>query len=400
MKVLHVLYQSLPQISGSSIRSRDILMSQQEFGIEVVAITSPFQSGSSEVEYLDNIRYVRTSIREESDISDKQRPLIKRLTRLFKIFSFRNKIKKLIIDEKPDIIHAHAMFFCGLPSLFLGKKFGIPVVYEVRSLWMLNKEKSNKNYIKKIVEKTIYKVELFVMKRVSKVVVINENLKTELVQNGISNKNIEIIKNAVNVTLINHLKTQAVSKNCPTAECVFGYIGTLTPHEGIDFLIDSFKDFNIMHPKTKLIIYGSGIQTTIVKQMSDKTTNVHFMGSIKPNEVFKAFADIDVIVNPRYRNKLTESVTPLKPLEAMAYGKIFIGSDVGGIKELVDDNKNGFLFKAGKKQALIDKMSFVLELSKKEKENVIASAYNYVIKKKSWLRNASGYNEIYKTLKR
>ncbi len=52
-------------------------------------------------------------------------------------YEIERLVAKIIELEEPDILHAHAMFFCALPAILLGKKYKIPVVYEVRSLWML-----------------------------------------------------------------------------------------------------------------------------------------------------------------------------------------------------------------------------------------------------------------------
>ena len=49
---------------------------------------------------------------------------------------------------------------------------------------------------------------------------------------------------------------------------------------------------------------------------------------------------------------MTELVTPLKPLEAMAQGQLFVASDVGGHKELITHKQTGVLFKAGSADAL------------------------------------------------
>ena len=75
MKVLHVLYQSLPQVSGSSIRSRDILMSQKDIGIDVVAITSGFQGSEDgrKEDIINEIRYIRTSTQKETTITDNKK---------------------------------------------------------------------------------------------------------------------------------------------------------------------------------------------------------------------------------------------------------------------------------------------------------------------------------------
>jgi glycogen(starch) synthase len=397
MKILHILYQSLPQISGSSIRSRDILMSQKEIGLDVIAVTSPFQNGIKNEECIDGITYFRTSIQDENTISDNPKGLFKRIFRFLKIIPFSFKLKKLIIAEEPQILHAHAMFFCGLPAIYYGWKYRIPVVYEVRSLWMLSKANFKKTSSKILIERLLFQLELYVMKKVSMVIAINDNLKEELVLNGIPKEKIEVIKNAVNVTLINNLKANNKKTNSSN-RINFGYIGTLTPHEGIDFLIDAFKDVNSIYPEAKLLIYGSGIESKSIKKLASEVKGVEFYGSVNPNEIYQAFSLIDVIVNPRYKNKLTDSVTPLKPLEAMAYEKLVIGSDVGGIKELITHNENGFLFKAGDKKSLVATMVNVIKLDFRRQELFKSKGRSYVINEKSWLTNANKYQNIYNSM--
>src|SRR5690606_19766326 len=143
---------------------------------------------------------------------------------------------------------------------------------------------------------------------------------------------IEVINNAVNTLLIENLKQNSKKKGNDFSAINFGYIGTLTPLEGLDLLIDVFREFTKEHPKIQLNIYGSGIEEKRLKALSENHPNINFFGAIVPDEIPIAFDNIDVIINPRHQNKLTDSVTPLKPLEAMAYDKLFIGSDVGGIK--------------------------------------------------------------------
>lgn len=66
------------------------------------------------------------------------------------------------------------------------------------------------------------------------------------------------------------------------------------------------------------------------------------------------YAAVDVLAYPRYPMRLTDLVTPLKPLEAMAMGKALVASDVGGHKELIRDGETGLLFPAGTRSALAD----------------------------------------------
>ena len=400
MKVLHILYQSLPQISGSSIRSRDILMSQKEVGIDVVAVTAPFQKSITSEETLYGIKHYRTSVGGEDRISDKAKSFGKRALKFWGIFRFYGQLKRIVRTEKPDVLHAHAMFFCGLPAIWLGRKFNIPVVYEIRSLWMLKKQKSKQNLLRLSLERILYNIEKYVARKASRVVVISDGLLSELVASGIPEEKIVVIRNAVNTGLVEQFTALESKGEQSNDRFHVGYIGTLTPHEGIDMLIDAFELFHQDHPKTKLLIYGNGIEKdSICEQLEDKQHAI-YKGTLNPMEVYKGFEQLDVIVNPRYKNKLTDSVTPLKPLEAMAYGKIFIGSDVGGIKELVKEGQTGFLFQAGNKAELVRTLKKVYNLNRSNAEDLRATAKDFVRKQKSWLSNAALYKALYNTLTR
>lgn len=400
MKILHVLYQSLPQISGSSIRSRDILMSQKEIGLEVIAITSPFQNTESDkgIDHINGIKYIRTSKRKENIISDKREHFIKRLFHFFSIFPFSFQLYKTVKNEKPDVLHAHAMFFCGIPALLVGKLTKTPVIYEFRSLWMYQKASKTKSAFTKIVESILYKIERFTLKKAAHAILLNDNLKEYLFKHNSLPINHTIINNAVNTSLINELKKKAPPQKRPL---VFGYIGTLTAYEGIEFMIEAFQELFNEDITNKLLLYGKGMNTKSVIQQIEKRKdidNIVYKGAIAPSEIFTAFSEIDVIINPRLSTNLTNSVTPLKPLEAMAYEKIFVGSDVGGITELVKHNINGLIFKAENKDDLKKTIRQIIEMTEKERKQLINSSLEYVMQNKSWIANAKKYQNIYNSL--
>ncbi|MDB9858175.1 glycosyltransferase [Flavobacteriaceae bacterium] len=401
MKVLHVLYQSLPQVSGSSIRSRDIMLSQKEVGIEVLAITAPFQNSISKkgLDIIDDITYIRTSQNTKNSITDLRKGVLQRIYRVFSILIFSQKLFSTIKKEKPDVLHAHAMFFCAIPSLVLGKVFNIPVVYEFRSLWMYQKTNSrNKGFINKKIEIFLIHVEIFCLKKAAHAVILNENLKEFIFSKTNKPFKNTIINNAVNTSLIEKLKASITPIS--RKDFVFGYVGTITEYEGLEFLIQTFQELYDDGFKHKLIIYGKGVNKQSVQDQiiarSDINT-ISYKGAIAPSEVYKAFSEIDVIINPRLNTPKTNSVTPLKPLEAMAYEKLFIGSDVRGIKEIVPQG-TGFLFSSENKNDLKKVVKKVASLSPQDRNHHKKEALAFVVSHKSWLQNAAKYKEIYTTL--
>ena len=282
--------------------------------------------------------------------------------------------------------------FFAIVAIALGKRFKIPVCYEVRSLWEEREKKSAVSFIETIQPKIIYYLETKCMRNVDQVIVINENLKNDIISRGISN--IEIIPNAVNLNL---LKKNRDLTN-PRKELAFGYIGSVSPIEGLDLAVKVWSKLEKEGFKNKFHIFGNGSFLKELKALtvSFGVNNIIFHGNIDTNQIDQAFNMLDVIVNPRTKSRISDTVTPLKPLEAMAYKKLVIASDVGGMRELIKDNKTGVLFKSDSEQAL--KETIINVINTGANKDIIESAYRYVYTKKNWNNNADKYRLIYEKL--
>jgi hypothetical protein len=95
--------------------------------------------------------------------------------------------------------------------------------------------------------------------------------------------------------------------------------------------------------------------------------------------------------------RLTEIVTPLKPLEAMAQGRMFVASDVGGHRELIRDGETGFLFPAGDAGALAHAIEAVLG-RRDEWPRLQAQARRFVETERTWTRSVAHYADVYASL--
>ena len=389
MKVLHILYQSLPNISGSSIRSRDILNNQLKIGDKPIVITSPFQnpktSGKS-YEEIDGIKYYRTFSNSNELVNENKSSISLQLKKLSRLIRFTIQVYKVSKKEQVDVIHAHAMFFCAIAgkitSIFLRK----PLIYEVRSLWEERFKRTN--FLNYLIFSLVTFLETFCMYLADQIVTINQNLKVELQKRLILKKRkITVVENAVDLDLVFNSK---VRRN----ELVFGYIGTLSPIEGLDLLITTFKNLDISN---QLLIFGDGIELEKLKKLSIGCNNIRFLGKLSSSEIYKAYNQIDIVVNPRKSTYLTNSVTPLKTIEAMAYKKLVIASDVGGMKELIKDDKTGILFKS---EDLSKLEKVILDVLEKDDLNyIINNAYNYINNQRNWFNNAKLYKKLYSDLK-
>jgi glycosyltransferase involved in cell wall biosynthesis len=95
--------------------------------------------------------------------------------------------------------------------------------------------------------------------------------------------------------------------------------------------------------------------------------------------------------------RLTDLVTPLKPLEAMAQGKLLVASDVGGHRELIRDGETGVLFQAGDARALATAIERVLS-SPDDGERIRRAGRAFVESERTWARSAANYRTVYRSV--
>jgi glycosyltransferase involved in cell wall biosynthesis len=113
--------------------------------------------------------------------------------------------------------------------------------------------------------------------------------------------------------------------------------------------------------------------------------------------VQKYYDQVDIFVYPRYSMRLTELVTPLKPLEAMAQGRLVVASDVGGHRELIADRKTGWLFRAGD---VDDLARTVLELLRTPDAwpGIRQAGRRFVEEERNWAASVRRYRRVYQAL--
>src|SRR5690606_18297091 len=130
MRVLHVLDHSIPLHSGYTFRTRSILREQRALGWETFHVTGSKQnSGEMREETVDGLHFYRTPFAAS--------PLAKLpvLNQKQVIDGLVRRLSEVIPQIKPDVLHAHSPSLNAIAALRAGKKFGIPVVYEVRAFW-------------------------------------------------------------------------------------------------------------------------------------------------------------------------------------------------------------------------------------------------------------------------
>lgn len=395
MKILHVLDHSIPLHSGYTFRTYSILQEQAKLGWETSHVTSIKQIGSeSDEETCSNLKFYRTPCK------NKLISKIPVLNQWYVIRSLQQRLMEVIEKEQPDIIHAHSPCLNGVAAINAAKKFSIPVVYEMRASWEDAAVEHGTTTEGSLRYKLTRALETFVFKRVHGITTICYGLKRDIVERKIGQTPIEVIPNAVNANEFEYTQVSGESirdKYNLGQSHVIGFIGSFYAYEGLDLLIDALHAMQAGKLDVKCLLVGGGPEEQRLKDMVKQyglENKVIFTGRVPHDQVSEYYQMIDVLVYPRHPARLTDIVTPLKPLEAMAMGKVFIASDVGGHIEILPERLHSVLFKAGSIEALVNALEETI--ANKPLQALFSGwARNHVKQERNWAKSVFGYINLY-----
>ncbi len=389
LRVLHVLDHSIPLHSGYTFRTLAILREQDRLGWQTLQLTTPKQGpGTALEETIDGRKFFRTPSQTNAGLVKQMQLTAKR-------------IAQVVEQEKPDLIHAHSPVLNALPALWVRLTKRLPVVYEMRASWEdaavdhgTTSEGSARYRFSRALES-------FALKRADQVTTICEGLRGDIAARGVAAEKITVIPNAVDVSSFQfgvpadpalqlRLGLQGAT--------VVGFAGSFYGYEGLHLLVEAVRLMRPRHPKLRLLLVGGGPQEAALK---DQVANnglqdtVIFTGRVPHDQVQRYYELIDVLAYPRLPIRLTELVTPLKPLEAMAQGRVFVASNVGGHRELVRHGETGYLCPAGDAVALQQGIETALA-QREHWPQIRAQARRFVEQERTWTHSVARYAEVYR----
>jgi glycosyltransferase involved in cell wall biosynthesis len=181
---------------------------------------------------------------------------------------------------------------------------------------------------------------------------------------------------------------------------VIGFIGSFYDYEGLDDLIAAMPAIVARRQQAQLLMVGGGPMDAALRAQAEASPvapHIRFIGRVPHTEVERYYSLIDVLAYPRKPMRLTDLVTPLKPLEAMAQMSLVAASDVGGHKELIEDGVTGTLFAADDPAALADAVAGLLD-NREGWDARRAVARAFVERERNWGVNVARYRPVYERL--
>lgn len=380
------------------MRTLQILRHQRALGWETFHLTSPKHSpASGPVETVDGWSFFRAETAGEAART------IPGLSELVEMKQFSRRIAEIADETRPDIIHAHSPVLNVLPALRAAAKRRIPLVYEVRALWedaAVSKGKCAPNGPRYRLSRAL---ETYALRRADAVVAICEGLRAEIIGRGIPEGRVSVVPNAVALD-----EFQEAAPPDPdlserlgiTGRQVIGFIGSFEPYEGLSVLLAAVAELATTLPNLRLLLIGHGPEEEALRAETQRlgiADHVIFAGHVPHSQIQSYYDLIDICVYPRLSMRLTEMVTPLKPVEAMARGRIVVATDIGGHREMVEDGVTGHLCLPGDPHALAQAVQAAFQRSSSWPAQREA-ARHYVEQHRNWRVNVERYETVYRKL--
>lgn len=310
-------------------------------------------------------------------------------------------LRQTVREERPDVIHAHSPFYVGAAAQKVAREAGIPCVYEMRASWEDAAADRKTTSAKSATYNLMRRLESSLFQRVDAVVTICQGLKQEVLERGIPESKIDVVPNAVRPETIrtlpvdHELRASLGWSDGPA----FGYIGSLFSYEGVERLLDAAPAVIRRVPNARFLVLGGGEREQQIREGASRFTRGEFvcLPRVPHGEIHRYYSVLNCMVYPRHSIRLTEMVTPLKPLEAMAMGRTVIASDIGGHRELIRQRDTGLLFDNSRPEDLAGTLLEVATNSPLA-GRLAANGQSFVSNYRTWGEVSKTYLELYDRL--
>jgi PEP-CTERM/exosortase A-associated glycosyltransferase len=392
MRILHILDHSPPVQSGYVYRTLAILREQVAAGWQVLSLTTPKQPTASDPrEIVDGWEFVRTPGRFRS------RWMPQLASEYAMVRATIGRLEEIVREWRPNVLHAHSPVANAWASLAVGRRLGLPVVYEIRALWEDAASSHGTMTPGSLRYAMARHLETRAARRADALVTICRGLYDDLSRRGVCQERMFIVPNAADVANSPFELSTGVGTNSRAPGPVIGFIGSFYSYEGLDLLLEAARELAHRRPQVRFLLVGGGPEERRLRELcraGGLDGCVSFPGWVPHDRIDDWYRQIDILVYPRQRNRLTELVTPLKPLEAMAKGKVILASDVGGHRELIEDGENGLLFRADDVSDLLAQLLILLDARQSWPEISLA-ARRFVERERTWKVVAATYSQVY-----
>ncbi|MEW2358531.1 glycosyltransferase family 4 protein [Spirillospora sp. NPDC029432] len=412
--VLQFVTNALPLTNaGYTVRTHRIALAQRELGYDTHVVTRlgyPLNQGLGDARAaveVDGVPYHR--LLPWLPAADPRRDVGKSA----------DLAGRLVERVRPRVLHAVSNHLNAAVALELGRRHGLPVVYEVRGFledsW-LSRDPSHRE--SDDFYRLTRELETRRMAEADAVVTLGEAMRAEIAGRGVDPDRIFTVPNGVDAAFLEPLPDAAglraelgLSPRLP----VVGLTSSFYGYEGIDTLIDAAALLREDGTPVTLLLVGDGPETgALVRRAAghglavddrrpgqggagpggEHDARVVFTGRVPMGSVRRYHALLDVFAVPRRADRVCQLVTPLKPIEAMAGGIPVIASDVNALREIVEPGVTGTLTVPEDAAAWANSLAALI-YSHEERRKIGQAAREWVSAERTWRAVASRYRDAY-----
>ncbi len=399
MRILHILDHSIPLHSGYTFRSRALIGAQRDRGWDTVQLTTPKHvMAGPNPEAVDGLLFHRTPaptglLSGAPGFGEMQQ-----------VWATARALDRLVQQERPDVLHAHSPVLTAMATQGVARRHRIPWVYEIRGFWEDAAVSNGTGTYGNARYRMTRWLETRAAFAADAVFGICEGILGDLRARGVPADKLFKTPNAVDAARFGQkpVDVALAAKLGVAGADVIGFIGSFYDYEGLDILLAAVPLLRTLRPLLKVVLVGGGPQENALKAQAAALglqDVVQFTGRVPNADVERYYSLMDILVFPRKKQRLTDLVTPLKPLEAMAEYKLVAASDIGGHRELIEDGVTGTLFAPDSATALASAVAQLFaQRDMWAERRTVARAY--VERERTWARTVENYAPVYARLAR
>ncbi|KAE8439014.1 glycosyltransferase [Vreelandella piezotolerans] len=374
-KLCYILNHSLPyQSEGYATRAHGLAKAIGATGAEVVCISRPGFPWSFIKEYKDQTLPGKETI-EGVEYQRLREPKGWKGTHNY-IAKAAHELEKKLIEIKPSCVMAASDFKNAMPAYLAARRLGIPFIYEIRGFWEVTHESRDPSAVQTSNYHLTRHLETLLARHSDHVFTLTKAMQQALVDRGLPSEQISLLPNSCDPATFdpkNNPKNKPLLRqlNIPDDVPVIGYIGTFNAYEGLDDLMHACGKLYREGVVFRTLLVGSEPSNRVGKgpcasEIESIAASYGFKdwlimpGRIPHDQVSDYYSLIDIAPFTRKPLPVTELVSPLKPLEAMAMEKALVVSSVGALAEMVQDGKTGLVYEKGNIDSLAGKLASLL----------------------------------------
>jgi glycosyltransferase involved in cell wall biosynthesis len=399
-RVLHVVTNSLPdRAAGYTFRTLDVIRSQREAGLyPLIATRAGFpgnmgRPSAPEEETIDGIAYNRI---------DPGLPITTPFDRVVELTAAG--LARLVERHQPAALQPASNHPNAQAALAVGRRFAIPVVYEVRGFqeesWLARMGEDSRDAEHYTGAKA---VETACMQEADAIVTLSDTMAQDIAGRGVAAERIVVVPNAVDLSQFQPREDTGLraSLGIEPNQVVLGYITTIWPYEGVETLLAATRLLIDRGRPVRALVVGDGEAMPFIEaeaaRLGLNDGSALLVGRVPRESILDYYAAIDIFVVPRRDEAVTRLVTPLKPFEAMAMERAVAVSGVDALREMIVPGETGLVFRPGDAQDLADTVDPLVS-DPAARRALGQRAREWVGEHRTWSQNGARYRELFERL--